>query len=173
MATTKKSVTKSAPKKGGSQDAIKLLTADHREVKGLFDDYQELVDADASADERQALAERICAMLTVHATIEEEIFYPAAREALDDEDLLDEAEVEHASAKDLIAQIEDMDADDDLYDAKVTVLGEYIDHHVQEEEGEMFPMCRESGMDLAELGLELETRKADLIEETMDEVEAR
>ena len=87
----------------------------------------------------------ICVTLTVHATIEEELFYPAAREAEVETDLLDEAEVEHASAKDLIAQIEGMGPDDELYDAKVTVLGEYIDHHVKEEEGEMFPKCRKAG----------------------------
>ena len=86
---------------------------------------------------------------------------------LEEADLLDEAEVEHASAKDLIAQIQGMDADDDLYDAKVTVLGEYVDHHVKEEEGEMFPKCKKADMDLVELGAELEARKAELMEESM------
>jgi hemerythrin superfamily protein len=104
-------------------------------------------------------------MLTVHATIEEEIFYPAARAAEVDADLLDEADVEHASAKDLISQIESMSPDDDLYDAKVSVLGEYIDHHVQEEEGEMFPKCRKSEMDLAALAEALAERKSELMAE--------
>ena len=165
MNTPRKTATKktaSAGAKGAAADAVKLLTADHKEVKALFNQYKKLVDGDAAAEERQALAEQICNMLTMHATIEEEIFYPAAREALDEDDLLDEAEVEHASAKDLIAQIEAMDADDDLYDAKVTVLGEYIDHHVKEEEEEMFPKCRKSEMDLALLGEELDARKAEL-----------
>ena len=81
-------------------------------------------------------------------------------------DLLDEAEVEHASAKDLIAQIESMSADDELYDAKVKVLGEYVEHHVQEEEGELFPQCREAEMDLAALGEELAARKSELMAET-------
>jgi hemerythrin superfamily protein len=121
--------------------------------------------AEADGEERQALAERICAMLTVHATIEEEIFYPAAREAEVENDLLDEARVEHASAKDLIAQIQGMGPADDLYDAKVTVLGEYIDHHVQEEEGEMFPKCRRANMDLAGLAAALADRKAELMAE--------
>ena len=123
-------------------DATALLERDHADVKKLFKQYEKLAEADADGGQRQALAEEICAMLTVHATIEEEIFYPAARDAEVEDDLLDEAAVEHASAKDLIAQIQSMGPDDELYDAKVTVLGEYIDHHVQEEEGEMFPKCR-------------------------------
>jgi hemerythrin superfamily protein len=93
--------------------------------------------------------------LTVHAEAEEEIFYPAAREAIEEQDLLDEAEVEHASAKDLIAQIEAMDSSDPLYDAKVTVLGEYIDHHVEEEEKEMFPKVKKAKLDLEALGEEI------------------
>lgn len=173
MPTTRKTTAKhaSGAVKSGPKDAVQLLTADHKEVKGLFTRYQKLVDDDAGAEERQTLAEQICAMLTVHATIEEEIFYPAARAALEDEDMLDEAEVEHASAKDLIAQIEGMGADDDLYDAKVTVLGEYIDHHVKEEEGEMFPKCKKADMDLPALGEELAARKAELMEEVQGELQ--
>jgi len=106
-------------------------------------------------------------MLTAHATIEEEIFYPAARDAGVEGDLLDEAEVEHASAKDLIAQIRSMSPDDDLYDAKVRVLGEYIDHHVDEEEGEIFPRCREAKMDLAGLGESIAERKSELLVESL------
>ena len=92
-----------------------------------------------------------------------------ARDALDDDGLLDEAEVEHASAKDLIAQIQSMEPDDDLYDAKVTVLGEYIDHHVEEEENEMFPKCQKADMDLQQLGEQLSTRKAELLPEADQE----
>ena len=146
-------------------DATALLQRDHAEVKKLFKKYEKLADAEADGGERQALAEQICAMLTVHATIEEEIFYPAAREADVEDDLLDEAEVEHASAKDLIAQIQSMGPDDELYDAKVTVLGEYIDHHVQEEENEMFPKCRRAKMDLAGLAAALAERKSELMAE--------
>ena len=169
MPTTKKSATQKtkpvshSPEGTGPQDADKLLMADHKQVKGLFAQYQNLVDDDAEAGERKALAEQICGMLTVHATIEEDIFYPAAREALEEQDLLNEAEVEHASARDLIAQIDSMDADDELYDARVTVLGEYIDHHVKEEEEQMFPRCRKSEMDLAELGAELDQRRTELM----------
>ncbi|MEO5883857.1 MAG: hemerythrin domain-containing protein, partial [Caldimonas sp.] len=146
MATAKKPAATAAAAKS---DATVLLTRDHTEVHKLFKQYEKLADAQASGSDRQALAEHICDMLTLHATAEEEIFYPAAREAGIESGLLDEAEVEHASAKDLIAQIRGMSPDEDLYDAKVKVLGEYIDHHVEEEEEEMFPKCRKSKMDLA------------------------
>ena len=99
----------------------------------------------------------------MHAQIEEEIFYPAAREATEDNDLLDGATVEHASAKELIAQIMDMTPGDDLFDAKVTVLGEQIKHHVKEEEGELFPEAKKSKMDMEDIGAKLAARKAELI----------
>jgi hemerythrin superfamily protein len=166
MATAKKAAARPlATATAAKTDATALLARDHAEVKKLFKQYEKLADAEAEGEERQALAERICAMLTVHATIEEEIFYPAAREADVEDDLLDEAEVEHASAKELIAQIQGMEPDDDLYDAKVTVLGEYVEHHVQEEEGEMFPKCRRAKMDLAGLAASLAERKAELMAE--------
>ena len=167
MATAKKGAAKkpAATAKAARTDATALLERDHADVKKLFKQYEKLADADADGQDRQALAEQICAMLTVHATIEEEIFYPAARAAEVEEDLLDEAEVEHASAKELIAQIEAMSPDDDLYDAKLTVLGEYIDHHVKEEEGELFPKCRKSDMDLEGIGEALATRKQALTAE--------
>lgn len=150
-------------------DATILLTRDHNEVEKLFKQYEKLAKAEADASEREELARQICMLLTVHARIEEEIFYPAAREAGIEDDLLDEAEVEHASAKDLIAQIESMSAEDELYDAKVKVLGEYVNHHVEEEEDEMFPKCRRNKqMDMAALAAELAARK----EELMAEVEA-
>jgi len=140
-------------------DAIKLLKDDHREVKGWFADYDKTEDDTL----KQELADKICLALTVHAQIEEEIFYPAAYEAIEDDDLLDEAEIEHASAKELIAQIKGAKVGDPLFDAKVTVLGEYINHHVEEEEKELFPECRDSKMDLKALGEQLAARKADLI----------
>lgn len=154
-----------------SNDAVALLTSDHAEVKACFENYKQLVEDEAAADDRQALAEQICMLLTTHAAIEEEIFYPAARAADIEDDLLDEAEVEHASAKSLIAQIRAMTPDEHLYDAKVTVLGEYIDHHVQEEENEMFPKCRQAGMDLEGLGEELARRKDELMAEAAEEIE--
>ena len=107
---------------------------------------------------------QICGLLKVHTTIEEEIFYPAARAALaaKGDDMLDEATVEHASAKALIAQLESASPGDQLYDAKLTVLGEYIKHHVKEEQEEMFPKCRKAKMDLRGLGAQMAARKAEL-----------
>ena len=171
MPATKTPAKKAPPTATAAKtDATLLLTRDHTEVHKLFKQYEKLADAEADASDRQALAEEICMKLTIHATSEEEIFYPAAREAGVESDLLDEAEVEHASAKDLIAQIRAMTPDQDLYDAKVKVLGEYIDHHVKEEEEEMFPKCRKSAMDLAALAGQLAERKAALMAEASEEI---
>jgi uncharacterized protein YdcH (DUF465 family) len=139
-------------------DAIALLKADHAKVKKMFKEFDKLEDA----GEQQELAKAICSELTVHTSLEEEIFYPAARAALAEEDLLDEAEVEHASAKDLIAQIEGGSPEDDKWCAKVKVLGEYINHHVSEEQDEMFPKLRKAGVDLKSLGRQLMERKSEL-----------
>ncbi|WP_292455068.1 hemerythrin domain-containing protein [Methylibium sp.] len=149
----------SAPK----VDALELLASDHSKVRQLFKDYERLTEFKAQAAERQPLAESICVQLTVHAALEEEIFYPAARAALMPTDLVDEASVEHASARELIERIRDMDAEEELYDATVRVLGEYIDHHVREEEDQLFPAARGASLDLAGLGLEMSDRKAELL----------
>jgi len=149
--------------------AVSLLSADHAEVRQMFETYRQLVDENADDEQRGELARNICSMLTVHAEIEEEIFYPAMRENVDDELTLDEAEVEHAAAKELIEQIEGMDPGDALYDAKVIVLGEYVDHHVQEEENELFPQAEKSGLDLDDLGAELASRKRELMATLADE----
>ncbi|MBI4696386.1 MAG: hemerythrin domain-containing protein [Gammaproteobacteria bacterium] len=157
--------TKSASKSGKSAAgpaALNLLKADHDAVRKLFDQYEELAGSEADADDRQTLATRLCGELTVHAQIEEEIFYPALRGALEEMDLLDEAEVEHASAKDLIEQIEGMSPDEELFDAKVTVLGEYIRHHIEEEEGEMFKQAKKSALDFEAIGEELAARREEL-----------
>jgi hemerythrin superfamily protein len=140
-------------------DAIALLKQDHRDVAALVKKF-----GSARAGAKQQIAERICAALTVHARIEEEIFYPAAREVLRkaDQDLVNEAAVEHASVKDLIRQIESASEGDDLYEAKVTVLGEYVQHHVKEEETELFPKVRRAGLDTREVGARLATRKKEL-----------
>ncbi|MCE4558248.1 hemerythrin domain-containing protein [Pelomonas cellulosilytica] len=152
-----------------STDAIDLLITDHKEVEALFKAYKRLVEADGDDEEKKQLALDICAKLTAHATIEEEIFYPAAREVLgDDEDLADEAEVEHASVKDLITKIEDSVPADALYDAMVKVLSEYIGHHVEEEEDEMFRKVRQSDLDLEALGGEMAQRKEELLAEMQE-----
>ena len=147
-------------------DACTLLDADHKAVKKMFKDYEELTSSKAksAAQKKLDLAREICQELTVHATIEEEIFYPALRAALKETDLIAEAEVEHATAKDLIAQIEAMDTADEMFDAKVKVLGEYIDHHVKEERNEMFPKARAARrLDLVAMRQELQARKEALM----------
>ena len=162
-----------ATKSNGSEnEAIVQLSADHARVKKLFKQYDKLAKAEADGSERQELASLICAELTAHATAEEEILYPAVREALDDATLIDEAEVEHATAKELIAQIQGSTPDDELFDAKVKVLGEYINHHVEEEEGEIFPKVRKSKLDTVLLGEEIAARKAEILDELGMEVAA-
>lgn len=163
-----------------TQDAIALLKEDHRTVEELFEKFEK-----ASGDGRkQKLAEEICLELSVHAQIEEEIFYPAC-EGKVDEDLLKESYVEHDGAKVLIAEIMNGGADDEYYDAKVKVLSEEIEHHVEEEEKRLeglFAQARKAGLDMDALGEELAARKAALTEQfkatgipaprltTMDEV---
>ena len=144
-------------------DAVDLLDADHVAVKKLFTEFRKLCESGAPGADRKAIADKICMELTVHAEIEEQIFYPAVREAIHEDSLLDEAEVEHACAKNLIAQISGMDPEDELFDAKVIVLGEYIDHHVEEERNEMFPKARKSGMRLKEMVDELAGLKEELL----------
>ena len=147
-----------------SSNAIALLKADHKKVKGLFEEYKKLCDSDGSYDEKGEVAAQICKELTIHAQAEEDIFYPALRAAGVEEFVMDEADVEHAGAKDLIAQITAMQPDEPLYDAKVLVLGEYIDHHVKEEEGEMFPKAKAAGVDMDALGTEIDARKSELMD---------
>jgi hemerythrin superfamily protein len=143
-------------------DAIALLTEDHENVKALFEQFENLGDR-ARASKRK-LATQICEELIKHTTVEEEIFYPAVRNALgkDEQDMMDEALVEHQAAKDLIEQILGMEPSEELYDAKVKVLSEMIDHHVEEEEKEMFKKARESRLDLEDLGQQISERKASI-----------
>lgn len=161
MAAKKKLARAKAAKKkspGRTQDAIALLKSDHAKVKELFSQFE----AARTDNQKQKLAQTICGELTIHTTIEEEIFYPAAREALEEGDLLDEAEVEHQSAKDLISQIQAGGPSDDKWAAKVKVLSEYINHHVKEEETELFPEVRHTDLDLKTLGEQLLARKQEL-----------
>jgi hemerythrin-like domain-containing protein len=163
--STSKSASKPA-KSSASPDAVTLLMDDHKAVKKLFKEFEKLAKAD-DTDGKVEVANQICEELTIHAMIEEEIFYPAARAAIDDEDMLNEAEVEHASAKDLIAQIREMEGDDPMYDATVKVLSEYINHHVEEEEKEMFPKAKKAKMDLEGIGVQLMERKEELSAEAV------
>lgn len=145
--------------------ALELLAADHRKVEDLFEQYETAKDDEDEG--RTQIAERICKELTVHAQLEEEIFYPWLRDNLEEDDMemVDEAYVEHATAKDLIAQIEEAGSPDTEYDAKVKVLSEYIKHHVKEEEEEIFEACSGQREELDELGQEMASRKAELAEE--------
>ena len=168
MATARSGTQEGTSEQGRSAaqtpDILSLLAADHAEVRAAFDEYEDMGEDEDQSPDRQALARRICQMLTVHATIEEEFFYPAAREAGVDSDLLDEAKVEHASAKTLIAELEAASPDDRLYDAKVKVLGEYVRHHADEEEGELFQECRRTKMDLYGIVMPMATRRAELMQ---------
>lgn len=150
------------------KDACDLLDADHKAVKKMFREYEELTGSRArnAAQKKMELAHQICQELTVHAQIEEEIFYPALRDALKETDLLNEATVEHQTVKDLVAQIQGMAEADEMFDAKVKVLGEYVDHHVKEEKGEIFPKARAARkLDLVGMREQLETRKEELMSE--------
>lgn len=148
------------------KDACDLLDADHKAVKKMFTEYEELTEARGNTREkRRALADKICRELTVHTQIEEEIFYPGIRKAVGDEMMMNEATVEHMSAKELIAQIQGMEPGDPLYDAKVLVLGEYVEHHVKEERTQMFPKARATKVDLVKMRDALQSRKEELMAE--------
>jgi hemerythrin-like domain-containing protein len=151
-----------------AKDACDLLDADHKKVQKMFKEYEELTGSRArsAAQKKMDLAHQICLELTVHTQIEDEIFYPACREAIKDTDILDEATVEHQSARELIEQIEQAAEADDMFDAKVKVLGEYVNHHIKEERNELFPKARSARkLDLVALRDELEARKEELMAE--------
>ena len=146
------------------KDACELLDADHIAVKHLFVEYaRQAMAAPREAGDRQALAERICRELTVHAQIEEEIFYPALREAIAEPRLLDEAEAEHQQAKALIARIQELRAPDPALDELVAELARAIEHHVKEERDQLFPKARASGLDLQALATRLQQRQDELL----------
>jgi len=163
------SATKSAARKtssaaSGGKDAVALLKADHRAVEKLFGQYEKA----RGEDRKEQIAQQICLELRVHMQIEEEIFYPTSREFLKDDDIVNEAVVEHQSGKDLIEQIEGLSPSDEMYDAKVTVLQELIEHHVEEEEKEYFPQTQKTEMDMKAIGEQLTVRKQELMDEMGD-----
>ena len=155
---------KAAPAKDSSS-VLTLLMEDHKKVKSLFAEFKKIREQARAASRKAELVQQICMELTVHAQIEEELFYPAVREGIEDQELMDEAEVEHAGAKDLIAQLLAMEPEDDLYDAKVVVLSESIEHHVEEEEGEMFPQAKQADVLTEELAEQMLQRKQELLTE--------
>jgi hypothetical protein len=162
MATRKNAATRTRTASSRSNgrakpaDALRLLKEDHARVKALFEKFERT----SAESGRQAIAEEICMELRTHALLEESVFYPRVREAIDEAELLEEAEIEHASAKDLIAQIEESTPSEPRFEALVTVLREYVMHHVKEEETEMFRQVRGTQLDLAALGEEMQEWKA-------------
>lgn len=144
-----------------SPDAVALLRADHKQVSTLFAQFDK---ARTSARKQQIVAE-ICLELSVHTQIEEEIFYPALKQALKDRKLIPEAVIEHGTLKSLIADVENVEPDGEMYDARIRVLAEYVEHHVAEEHKEMFPQAKASKLDLKALGERMAARKAELIAE--------
>jgi hemerythrin superfamily protein len=147
-----------APKTPAAQEATALLKADHRRVSDLFDQYEKT----RSPAKKKALVGNICMELGIHAKAEEEIFYPAVKAALKDKELVPEATVEHATMKELMAQVEGKEPDGEMFDAKIKVLSEYVKHHVKEEETEMFPKARKTKLDMKALGAQIAARKDEL-----------
>ncbi|MCC6072883.1 hemerythrin domain-containing protein [Massilia sp. GCM10020059] len=170
---------KSHKKPAAAPDALDLLKADHDKVKSLFREFEDLRGSDDEDERKGELVDEICYELTVHTMIEDEIFYPVLRSVIDDDDMMDEADVEHAGARELISQLEVMYPGDDHYDATVTVLGEEIAHHIDKEENDMFDAARRAGLDLDELGEQLAARKEELDEDlsspatSLDAIEPR
>ena len=165
MPTTATSARRAKPKSASTAksatNALEILRADHAAVKKLFSQFNKAKKA-ADEDAMQEIVAAACKALSIHAQIEEEIFYPALRESADADDQLDEADVEHAHVKELVAQLEDSGPGGDLYDARVKVLSEYVEHHVKEEESTLFTKARKSSCDLNALGEQLLARKEEL-----------
>jgi hemerythrin superfamily protein len=159
MATSPTAATKKTSTPPRAPDAIALLRADHKKVSDLFDQFEK----SRSPTKKKSLVDQICQELTVHTQIEEEIFYPAVKAALKDHELVPEANVEHASVKDLIAQVRGVQPDGEMYDARVKVMSEFVKHHVKEEQTEMFPKAKKTKLDMTVLGAQLQSRKEELL----------
>lgn len=160
-AATFKNASSKAPAKKttAAKDATALLKADHQRVADLFEEF-ESAKSDKS---KMSIVAQICTELTLHAQIEEEIFYPAVKAALKDHEMVPEATVEHAAVKNLIAEVEGKEPDGEMYNAKVSVMGEFVKHHVKEEEKEMFAKVRKTNLDLKALGEQMAARKQELM----------
>ena len=140
-------------------DAVAMLKADHKKVSALFDQFEKT----RAASKKKELVAQICQELTVHTQLEEEIFYPAVKAALKDKEMIPEAQVEHASLKELIAQVKDRGPDGEMFDAKIKVMSEYTKHHVKEEQNEMFPAAKKTRLDMLDLGARIAARKEELM----------
>ncbi|HWD23718.1 MAG TPA: hemerythrin domain-containing protein [Burkholderiales bacterium] len=147
--------------KSKADGAIEMLKEDHAKVQKAFKEFEKMDREDTET--MKQVVQTVCEELKVHTTLEEEIFYPAVREAIDDEDIMNEAAVEHETAKMLIDQLENMGPDDPNYHATFTVLGEYVRHHVKEEEGEMFPQAKKTDLDFEDLAQRMKERKQELV----------
>jgi hemerythrin superfamily protein len=141
------------------KDAIAILKADHKAVDELFKQYEKT----RSEVKKTRLVAQICKELSVHAQVEEEIFYPAVKAALKDHELVPEATVEHATLKDLIAQVEGKRPEGEMFDAKIKVMSEYVKHHVKEEQNQMFPKAKATRLDMLALGASINARKQELL----------
>ena len=161
MVTAKKPAKKLAMKTAApsSQDATAMLKADHKKVSGLFDEFEK----SRSPRRKKEIVAKICMELTIHTQLEEEIFYPAVKAALKDHELVPEATVEHDAVKDLISQVQNVEPNGEMYDAKVKVMGEFVKHHVKEEHNEIFPKAKKTKLDMVALGLRMADRKAELM----------
>jgi len=158
-ATRKAPAKTSRASTSSGQDAIALLRADHKKVSELYTQYE----STRSPAKKKALVATICMELSVHARVEEEIFYPAVKAALKDKEMIPEAQVEHASLKELIAQVKDREPDGEMFDAKIKVMSEYTKHHVKEEQNEIFPAAKKTRLDMLDLGARIAARKEELM----------
>ena len=159
--TARKTPAKStkAATSAAAPEATALLRADHKRVSALFEQYE----GTRSAAKKKTIVSTICHELSVHAQIEEEIFYPAVKAALKDKEMVPEATVEHATLKELIAQVKDKEPDGEMFDAKIKVMSEYVKHHVKEEQNEMFPKAKKTRLDMNALGARMAARKEELL----------
>jgi hemerythrin-like domain-containing protein len=144
-----------------AHDAVSLLIADHDKAKALFAEYQRIKDT-GSAAEKFEIAKQVCGGLLIHLAIEEALFYPPVRKAIGQKELMEEAEEEHEKTKELIRQLGDIDPASPEFDEKMQKLCEGVNHHVEEEEHEMFPKVRDSGLDLEDIGKQLQEAKNDM-----------
>jgi len=156
--------------KAKAAGALEMLKEDHAKVQKAFKEFEKMDREDTET--MKQLVQTVCEDLKVHTTLEEEIFYPAVREAIEDEDIMNEAAVEHETAKMLIDQLENMGPDDPNFHATFTVLGEYVKHHIKEEESEMFPQAKKADLDFEDLAQRMTGRKRELMGETEQEEQA-